>query len=173
MAGWREPDEHGRLMPPAAAPELETLNAFLDFHRATLLWKVDGVSDADLRRPMVPSGTSLLGLVKDLADVEQSWFVEVFAGGKPRFDLWRDDDPGATWRIEPNESTKQILDLYREVSEDSKKAIAGASLDDLAKQHRQGDTSLRWIMVHMIEETARHNGHADILREMIDGQTGE
>jgi uncharacterized damage-inducible protein DinB len=172
MSGWDGPDEHGRLIPPAAASESDTLNAYLDFHRATLLWKVDGLSDEELRRPMVPSGTSLMGLVKHLADVEQSWFVEVFAGREPRYPLWREEDPGATWRIEPHESTQQIMDLYRAVCEDSRKAIAGASLDDVAKKARDGET-LRWITLHMIEETARHNGHADILREMIDGQTGE
>jgi uncharacterized damage-inducible protein DinB len=148
------------------------LNAFLDFHRATLLWKVDGLSDEDLRRPMVPSGTSLLGLVKHLADVEQSWFVERFAGREPRIQLWREDDPGATWRIEPDETTPQILDLYRAACEDSRKAVEGTSPDDVAKQAQRGET-LRWIMSHMIQETARHNGHADILREMIDGQTGK
>jgi uncharacterized damage-inducible protein DinB len=172
MGEWDEPDEHGRWMPPAAGSETELLNAFLDFHRATLMWKVEGVGDDDLRRPMVPSGTSLLGLVKHLADVEQSWFVEVFAGQDPRFPLWNEDDPGATWRIEPDETTRQILDLYREVCDDARKAVAGASLDEVARKARGGET-LRWIMLHMIEETARHNGHADILREMIDGQTGE
>lgn len=172
MPGWDEPDEHGRLMPPAAAPEIDMLNAYLDFHRATLLWKVDGLSDADLRRPMVPSGNSLLGMVKHLADVEQSWFVERFAGREPRYPLWREGDPGATWRIEPHETTQQILDLYRTVCEDSRQAIAEASLDDVAAKAQDGET-LRWVMLHMIEETARHNGHADIMREMIDGQTGE
>lgn len=172
MSIWDEPDEHGRMMPPAAASEMDMLNAYLDFHRATLLWKVDGLSDQDLRRPMVPSGNSLLGMVKHLADVEQSWFVERFAGQEPRFALWREEDPGATWRIEPDETTEQILDLYRAVCDDSRKAVAGASLDDVAAQAQDGET-LRWIMLHMIEETARHNGHADIMREMIDGQTGE
>jgi uncharacterized damage-inducible protein DinB len=172
MAGWDEPDEHGRLVPPAAGPELDMLKAFLDFHRATLLWKVQGASDKDLRRSMVPSGTSLLGLVKHLADVEQSWFVERFAGKEPRFPLWREEDPAATWRIEPDETTQQIVDLYRAVCDDSRDAIEGASLDDVAAQARGGET-LRWIILHMIEETARHNGHADILREMVDGQTGE
>jgi uncharacterized damage-inducible protein DinB len=172
MEGWDEPDEHGRLIPPAAASEIDTLNAFLDFQRATLLWKVDGVSDEDLRRPMVPSGTSLLGMVKHLADVEQSWFVERFAGEEPILPLWKQDDPGATWRIEPHETTDHILGLYRAACENSRKATVGASLDGVAKQARAGET-LRWIMFHMIEETARHNGHADIFREMIDGQTGE
>jgi uncharacterized damage-inducible protein DinB len=151
------------------------VQAFLDFHRATLLWKVSGLSDEDLRRPMTPSGVSLLGLVKHLADVEQSWFVEVFAGEPPEFPLWREDDPGATWRIEPHETTEQIIDVYRRVCARCRAIVASASPEDLAAAPREGaeGLTLRWILVHMLEETARHNGHADIIREAIDGATGE
>jgi hypothetical protein len=111
--------------------------------------------------------------VKHLADVDQSWFVETFAGQPPAFPLWREDDPRAVWRIEPNETTEEILDLYRQVCERSRAVLAGASPEDHARTRGKEQYTLRWILVHMIEETARHNGHADILREMIDGATGE
>jgi uncharacterized damage-inducible protein DinB len=173
--GHADVDEHGRPLPPEAAPEREMLEAFLDFHRATLLWKVSGLTDEELRRPGTPSGVSLLGLVKHLADVEQSWFVEVFAGEPPEFPLWREDDPAAVWRIEPDETTAWVLDVYRRVCERCRAIVAAASAEDLAAAPRAGaeGLTLRWILVHMVEETARHNGHADIIREAIDGAVGE
>jgi uncharacterized damage-inducible protein DinB len=167
-----------RIHASPTAPEPETLNAFLDYHRATLLNKVEGVSDEDLRRPLVPSGTTLLGLVKHLAHVERWWFSDVFAGREVHYP-WSDADPDADLRVEPEESTDLVLDLFRTEIEASRAIVAGASsLDDLSARAlpRGGEVvrySLRWILVHMIEETARHNGHADILREQIDGATGE
>jgi hypothetical protein len=160
-----------RRDPPLVAPEKEMLAAFLDYHRATLLWKVDGLSDADLRRPMTPSGLSLLGLVKHLGYVERSWFQIGFAGQ----DLpvpWSDADPNADFRIEPGETTVAILAFYKEQVERSREIVASAALDDLARHPGRART-LRWIMLHMIEETARHNGHADLMRDAIDGATGE
>ena len=165
-----------RVDPPNDAPDKEMLEAYLDYHRATLLMKIDGVSDADLRRPMVPSGTSLLGMVKHLAWVERGWFQECFAGEEIPIPPWTDDDPDADFRIEPDESTQQIIDLYLDACERSREiTTAATSLDQPAKNPspRRRGLKLRWILVHMIEETARHNGHADILREMIDGSTGE
>lgn len=164
-----------RQDPPAAAPEKEMLEAFLDYHRATLLCKVDGVSDEDLRKPGTPSGVTLLGLVKHLADVERSWFREVFTGEVNAQDVWSDDDPYRYWRIEPDETTEDILAFYRDETERSREAVQGAELDEVARNpdYQRRGLTLRWIMLHMIEETARHNGHADILREAIDGQTGE
>ena len=149
----------------------------MDWHRATLLMKVDGVSDDDLRRPMVPSGTTLLGLVKHLAYIERWWFQWVFAGREVDFP-WSDDDPDAEFRIEPHETTRQIIDLYGAECDESRGIVADASLEDLNQgKPKPNDPrprfNLRWILVHMIEETARHNGHADILREQIDGTTGQ
>ena len=146
--------------------------AFLDHHRATLLWKIDGVSDEDLRRPMVPSGTSLLGMVKHLAYVERGWFQRTFLAQDVSFP-WTKEDPDADFRIEPDETTQDVIDLYNQECEISRQIVGAASLDDMARHSKRSDYSLRWILVHMIEETARHNGHADILREMIDGTTGE
>lgn len=165
-----------RVEPPNNAPEQEMLEAYLNYHRATLLWKVDGVSDEDLRRPMVPSGTNLLGMVKHLAWVERGWFQETFAGEEIPMPPWTDDDPNADFRIEAHETTQQIIELYKEACDRSRAVTwAAESIDQeaVAPSPRREGITLRWIMLHMIEETARHNGHADILREMIDGATGE
>jgi uncharacterized damage-inducible protein DinB len=157
--------------PPDAGEEKETLEGFLDFHRATLLKKVDGLDDEQLRRSMTPSGLSLLGLVKHLAYVERWWFQAVFAGRDVDFP-WTDQDPDADFRVEPDESTETVLVLYRDETAKSREICATGDLNSLAKAHRT-QHSLRWIMNHMIEETARHNGHADLMREALDGVTGE
>lgn len=157
--------------PPFSAPEREMLAAFLDYHRATLLWKVDGLDDAQLRRPMTPSGLTLLGMVKHLAHVERWWFRAVFAGEGVEVP-WSEADPDADWRVEPGESTAAILELYRAETERSRAIAAAADLDAIAR-HPERAPSLRWVLIHMIEETARHNGHADLMRERLDGATGE
>ena len=148
------------------------LGAWLDFHRATLLMKIDGVGDGELRRPMTQSGTNLLGMVKHLAYVERWWFQEVFAGRSMDYP-WTDEDPDADWRVESHETTGEIVALYRNECDESHAILRENLLDDLARHPGRSDFTLRWIALHMIEETARHNGHADILREMIDGSTGE
>ncbi|MDQ3327602.1 MAG: DinB family protein [Chloroflexota bacterium] len=167
-----------RRDPPHAAPEKATLEGFLDYHRATLLRKVSGLEDEALRRRLVPSQTTLLGLVKHLAYVERGWFQSVFA----RLEV-EEPPPEDDWRFEPDETAQAIFALYQSEVAISQQIVAGANLDDLARQTGEGlgeeeqrsrqPQSLRWIMVHMIEETARHNGHVDILRELIDGQAGE
>jgi len=117
---------------PFTGAEKESLRVSLDRHREVMLWKLDGLDDEAIRRPMTPSGTSLLGLVKHLAAVEYGWFCDTF--GRPHesmpFDTNNDDDDGA-------------------------------------------EVTMRWVLIHMIEETARHAGHADIVRELIDGSVGD
>lgn len=161
-----------RRDPPLQGSERELLDAFLDFHRATLLMKIDGLDDEQVRRQMTPSGVTLLGMVKHLAYVERDWFARVFAGQDVDFP-WADDDPDADWRIEPSDTTQGIIDLYRREIDRSRALAAGASLEETARRNDQGTISLRWLLIHMIEETARHNGHADLMREAIDGATGE
>ena len=172
----KQPPPLDRRDPPEAASEKDMLAAFLDYHRATLLWKADGLSDHDLRRPMTPSGVTLLGMIKHLAYVERWWFQAVFLGEQVYFPE-SETDPDIEWRIAPDESAKTVLDLYRTECERSRRIVAAADLDDRARAPRTqppgGEQSLRWIVIHMIEETARHNGHADIMREAIDGSTGE
>ena len=167
-------DDSTRQDPPTNAPEKETLATFLDYHRATLLQKVTGLDDAGLRRSFVPSETNLLGLVKHLAYVERWWFQHIFAGADPDFP-WTDEDPDADFRVEPHETSAEVIALYQQEARRSREIVAAASLEDVAKRagRRGEEFTLRWIMVHMIEETARHNGHADILRELTDGATGE
>ena len=162
----------GRVDPPPAAPERDLLATFLDYNRQTLLWKLSGLDDEAVRRRLVPSQTTLLGMVKHLAYVERWWFQRVFAGREVAFP-WSERDPDADWRIEPGESTAEILALYEAETAISRRIMAeAASLDEIARLPGR-EQSLRWILVHMIEETARHVGHADVLRELIDGATGE
>ena len=159
--------------PPYAAPPKEMLASFLDFHRATLLWKIEELSDEEVRRPLTASGVCLLAIVKHSAMVERWWFQIGFAGlDVPKG--WSKEDPNSDWRIESHETTEQIVELYETECARSREIIARAAWDDLAKQPgRRPGLTFGWILTHMVEEVARHNGQADILREMIDGATGE
>ena len=157
---------------PKHGSEKETLLAFLDNNRAVMVWKLDGLSGGDARRPMVRSGTNMLGLVKHLAWVERWWFEDNFAGKEVDFP-WSDDDPDADFRVEDEETIADIVALYELAVADSNQIIDSADLDDLSVVSRDGvSRSLRWIVGHMVEETARHAGHADIVRELIDDNTG-
>jgi uncharacterized damage-inducible protein DinB len=155
---------------PKAADERETLAGFLEYVRATLRSKVRGVSDADARRPMVPSGTSLAGLVKHLAYVERWWFRIVWAG-EDVDDPYR-DDPDGDFRLEQGESLASVIALYERECAESRRILAAAPSLDVLAQHPKYPVSLRWVGWHLVEETARHNGHADIVRELLDGTTG-
>jgi uncharacterized damage-inducible protein DinB len=157
---------------PVAGSEKEVLAGFLDHYRQTLLDICEGLSEDQLRRPMVPSGTSLLGMVKHLAFTERGWFQEGVAN--ERFDYpFHTEDPDADFRIEEGEAAEDIFDLYRHACERSRQALDAASLDDMIDDpDRSADYNVRWVVVHMIEETARHAGHADIMRELLDGKTG-
>ncbi|HEY6277500.1 MAG TPA: DinB family protein [Streptosporangiaceae bacterium] len=157
---------------PLLGGEKESLHVSLDRHRDVVLWKLDGLNDEQLRRPMTPSGTSLLGLVKHLAAVDYVWFCETF--GRDTEPLpFDDDDPDADLRVEPGETTGDIVAFYGRARQASDRVVD--ELDVTATgQAWFGDTvSLRWVLIHMIEETARHCGHMDIVRELIDGQTGD
>ena len=165
-------DQDTRTKRPIAGPEREMLVAFLDFQRDTLLWKISGLGEEQARREWTPSGTCLLGLVKHLAYVERSWFQRTFAG-QDVYIPWRAGDPGGDFRIEPEDTIESVVAFYRAEVERSRAITASAaSLDEVARNPDRPHT-LRRILIHMIEETARHNGHADILRELTDGATGE
>ncbi|MGH2557211.1 MAG: DinB family protein [Actinomycetota bacterium] len=167
-----------RVDSPRQVGEREMLENFLDFYRETILWKVSGMSEEDLRRVIVPSGWSPLGMVKHLAYVEQNWFRSRLAGEQGLSVPWTDEDPDADMRAEPDESTDEIIKFYRDQCERSRSIAAGAALDDLAAEWPadrppEKRPNLRWIYVHMIEETARHAGHLDVVRELIDGAVGD
>lgn len=149
-----------RRTPFQNAGERELLVDFLDYLRESVVIKTSGLSDEDVRKPMVPSGTSLLWLVNHLADVEGYWFDTVFAGG----------DGG----VPPGDTAESAISAYRAAWARSNEVVAAChDLDTLsARPHRDQHTSLRWILVHMVEETARHAGHADIIREQLDGAVG-
>lgn len=157
------------------ADERTTLESFLDHHRAAMCNKVRGVSDEDAVRRLVPSETTLAGLLKHLIRVEVSWFQHRLAG-LPADELpalrWTADDPNGDFRLVHGEAVLTLLTDYEAQCGVSRATAARYQLDDAVAHPRLGRVSLRWIYVHMIEETARHLGHADILREQLDGTTG-
>jgi uncharacterized damage-inducible protein DinB len=166
-----------RIMPtatrrevPHAGSELETLDALLQYCQETLLVKIDRLSDDDLRRPQVPSGTTLLGMVKHVAYGHRWWFRIVFAN-EPLEAPWTDDDPAADWRLTPEDTRESVIAFYQAEMTRAHEIALGTTPD--TRSQRPGtDFSLRWILAYMIQETSRHNGQADILCELIDGRTG-
>ncbi|MHB1489244.1 DinB superfamily protein [mine drainage metagenome] len=157
---------------PFLGEEKECLRASLDRHRDAVLWKIEGLDDAALRRPMTPSGTSLLGLVKHLGAVEYGWFCETF--DRPTEPLPFDpDDPDADLRVRPDETTDEVVAFYRRARAAADAVIDELDVDDVGTAWFGETVSLRWVLIHMIEEVARHAGHLDILRELVDGSTGD
>jgi uncharacterized damage-inducible protein DinB len=154
----------------ATGAERTVLEGFLDLYRDIVVSKVRGISDEDARRRLVPSLTTLGGIVKHLRWVETGWFHQ-FLGARSG-DNRRPHERDWEFRVEPGETMESFIDDYRTVCEGSRAIAARYSLDDRVPHDQMGEVSLRWIYVHMIEETARHAGHLDILREQIDGSTG-
>ncbi|MYT33877.1 MULTISPECIES: DinB family protein [unclassified Streptomyces] len=168
----------GRRIPPPHADERATLEGWLDFHRATLALKCAGLDDRQLRLAAVaPSSMTLLGLVQHMAEVERNWFQRVFAGHDVPTVYAESTVDG--FELVPDRGIDEVLAAWRAEVARGRELIADASLEDSGELSDQeaghvGDrrVSLRWILVHMIEEYARHNGHADLIRECIDGVTG-
>jgi hypothetical protein len=157
---------------PFTGGEKESLQVALDRHRDAVLWKLEGLDDERLRRPMTPSGTNLLGLVKHLALVEYGWFCDTF--GRPSESLpFDEDDPDADLRVEPEETTADVLALYGRARAAADRAIGEIGLEETGIAWFGDPVSMRWVLIHMVEETARHAGHADIVRELLDGMTGD
>jgi uncharacterized damage-inducible protein DinB len=157
---------------PFLGDEKAQLYAALDRHRDLVPWKVEGLSDDQLRRPVVPSGTTVLGLVKHLAAVDVSWFCWTF--GRETEPLpFDDNDPEADLRVTPEESADDILRFYARARLASDVVIKELDLEDQGTTWDGTTVNLRWVLIHMIEETARHVGHLDILRELLDGATGD
>jgi len=162
---------------PTADPKAD-LHRYLQIAREALLWKLDGLSDYDVRRPMVPTGTNLLGLVKHVASVEVGYFGETF--GRPFKEAlpWFDEDaePNADMWATPDESREEIIGLYQRVWAHSDATIEALALDDIGHvpwwPEDRSKVTLHRILVHMLAETDRHTGQADIVRELIDGAAG-
>jgi uncharacterized damage-inducible protein DinB len=159
--------------------ERDSLGQYLDYQRETILHKTDGLTKAQLAQKIPSSGLTLAGILYHLALVEESWFEEEFVGQPPR-----DDFAGIDWKADPDYEFRTALEKepdwlrrrYRDACNRARHVAAeAASLDDVSVSTRpDGKTfTLRWVMLHLIEETARHAGHADLLREAIDGAVGE
>ncbi|RRR98660.1 DinB family protein [Glycomyces terrestris] len=175
-------DAQGRPEPPVSGDEAAMLLGFLDYHRATLAWKVRGLDAGALRKTVGASTMTLGGMLKHLALVEVSWFSDDLFGrpaGAPWDDVDWKADPDWEWHSAAEDAPEALLALWeREVGR--ARALIAEALEDggldrpAARSWKDGRTpTLRWILLHMIEEYARHNGHADLIRESIDGQTGE
>ncbi len=175
MTTWTAPTVD-RTQPERMTGERQALEQWLDYHRETLLFKCAGLTAEQLKqRPSPPSTLSLLGLVRHMTEVERWWFCGHAAKSDYRtvycahnemadFDELDGADAGAN------------LETFRQVCDEARKAVVDVDLDDVVPSlgdHPERTRNVRWIYVHMIEEYARHNGHADLLREAIDGTTGD
>ncbi len=162
-----------RTEPAFELGERVMLEEWLEYHRQTLEWKCEGLTDAQLReRSVPPSSMSLLGLVRHMADVELNWFRRVL-GGEPAPGLfWTPDNEDGEFNDVDDASVEVAFAAWNDECANARKVAAQMQLEDTGE--RRGEkVSLRWVYVHMIEEYARHNGHADFLRERIDGATGD
>ena len=175
-------DEQGRPEPAPAADEVGTLLGFLEFQRATLAWKCSGLDAAGLTATVGASSMTLGGLLKHLALVEDWWFSRSLHG-RERPPPWNtvdwEADPDWEWHTAGTDSPEELRALWHDAVARSRllvsEALAESGLDRLAQRTFSDGRApnLRWILCHMIEEYARHNGHADLLRESVDGLTGE
>jgi len=175
-------DEFGRPLPPLAGDEAATLLGFLDFQRATLAWKCSGLDAGGLNATVGASSMTLGGLLKHMAFVEDFWLVYRFLG-RDRPEPWAAvdwaADPDWDWESAAGDDPAELFALWRSKVDGARRVTADALGRDglgrtAARPWPNGDRpSLRWILCHLIEEYARHNGHADLLRESVDGATGE
>ena len=166
-----------RVDPNSTSDEITTLTQYLDYQRATILLKAEGLTREQLNQAHAPSTLTLGGLLKHLALVEDSW-IQVRFLGLPDIEPWAsapfDADEDWDFHSAADDAPDQLRALYEAACDRSRSAIVGIPLDQLAVVHRKaGEWTLRWVLLHLIEETARHAGHADLLREAIDGVVGE
>jgi uncharacterized damage-inducible protein DinB len=175
-------DEHGRPAPPLAGDETETLVGFLDYQRATLAWKCRGLDAAGLQATVGVSPMTLGGMLKHMAFVEDEWFSRWLPGAEERVSPWNAVDWNADvdweWHSAAEDTSEQLFGIWQESIARSRaavdKALANGSLEQLTgRTWPDGRApSLRWVLCRMIDEYARHNGHADLIRETVDGATG-
>jgi uncharacterized damage-inducible protein DinB len=169
-----------RTDPDQVGDEITQLTQFLEFNRGTVVTKAEGLDHAGLNATHAPSEMTIAGIVKHLALVEDWWFHQIM-GGRDEPEPWAsapEDDPDWEWHSAGEDSLEELLTQYAESCARSRAVVAsfGGDLDatSVRRSRRTGEHfTLRWIFLHMLEETARHAGHADLLREAIDGATGE
>ncbi|MYT75265.1 MULTISPECIES: DinB family protein [unclassified Streptomyces] len=161
--------------PPFQADERTALIGWLDLQRQILRWKCEGLSEADAHRSVVPSSPAMTmaGLISHMRWVEHTWLEVMFLDGdetpNPSFG---EEDEDADWRTDGT-TLKQLLADYEAQCARSNEIVAAASLDDIGRNdHRAAKANLRWMLIHLVEETGRHAGHADIVRELLDGSKG-
>jgi len=155
------------------ASERETLEGFLEYHRAVLVGKLRGLSEADVRRRLVPSRTTLIGLVQHVIGVERNWFQHYLAE-RPREEIDGDARGGAdSWEVAEDRTVADVVAELDAVWAVSRRIVAGMALDATVPHEVHGRVSVRWVLLHVNREYARHIGHADILREQTDGGTGD
>ncbi|MFF9168224.1 MULTISPECIES: DinB family protein [unclassified Streptomyces] len=167
-----------RRMPAVDADERTMLEGWLEFHRRTLALKCEGLTDAQLRTASVaPSDLSLMGLVRHMAEVERSWFRRVLAGDGAEPIWYSEEDPDGDFHVGEADTWQEAYATWQAEIDAARRHAAAFALDDMSKGAGRvvggRAVSLRWIYTHMIEEYARHNGHADLIRESIDGATGD
>ncbi len=162
-----------RTSPPRLSDERTLLTAFLDYHRLTFEQKCAGIAADTLSQASIePSTLSLHGLVRHLAGVERWWFQVQFAGDDVPLLYYSDDDPNQDFESLDGD-VDEVFGVWHQECARSREIVAAASLDDTGVAKRNGEAfSLRWLLLHSIAEYARHNGHADLLRERLDGATG-
>ncbi len=156
--------------PAPRGDERTALVGFLQRQRELVAWKAGGADDSVLRSVSTPTGLTLHGMVRHLENVERSWIRDVFAGQQGLVFAWTDDDPDGEWHVPADVPMAQLLADYAAETRLCDAVIEAASLDDVGVQR---GFSLRWILLHLIEETARHLGQMDLLRENADGTVGE
>ncbi|MGW0631756.1 DinB family protein [Streptomyces sp. NPDC002758] len=166
-----------RSEPAQNAGERAMLEGWLDYHRQTLAWKCEGLTDEQLRTASVaPSELSLMGLVRHMAEVERGWFRKVLAGDDRGPIYYTEADRDGDFHTTEADTWEEAYATWQTEIEAARRHSADFGLDDLSHRkspHSEEPFNLRWIYTHMIEEYARHNGHADLIRERIDGATGD
>jgi uncharacterized damage-inducible protein DinB len=162
-----------RVDPPLAGSERAQLAGFLDYLRSTIVYKCTGLDDEQARRAQLPSPLlTAAGIVKHLRWVEAYWFETILAD-RPDAAPYTREDPDADWRIEAGETISELLNDYAAQCAVSREIVTGLELDHEVPFRDKGTVSVRWVLIHMVEETGRHAGHIDVVRELLDGSTGE
>ncbi|CRK58423.1 Protein of unknown function DUF664 [Alloactinosynnema sp. L-07] len=162
-----------RIDPPRTGGELDQLTAFLDYLRGTVVRKTLGLSEEDAHRVLLPSELmTVAGLLSHLRWVEAWWF-DVVLNGRPDRAPYTEEDPDGEFRIAADMTVATLVADYEEQCSVSRGIVAGLPLDHVATYLDGKQVNVRWVLIHMIEETARHAGHMDIIREQLDGATGE